>query len=312
LLRWNDTTQTLPIAYYELRKGATWASATVIGTKQGLFTVVFETVSGTYTYWLAGVDTAGNVGTPASVSAVVNQPPDYILRSNIDSTFTGTRTNLAANGTGLLAAVDTAETWQSHFTTRSWTTLQDQVNAGYAIYALPSTTTGSYSEEFDYGTVLAGTKITATLTRQTITGTMTVTPTLSVKTTAGGAWTDYANQESVYATNFRYVRIKYDFTSSGNDDLLQLSALNVRLDVKIKNDMGTGTANSGDTGGTTVNFNATFVDIESITVTPSGTTARIAIYDFVDVPNPTSFKVLLFDTAGTRVSGPFSWQARGS
>ena len=312
LLRWNDTTQTLPIAYYELRKGATWASAAVIGTKQGLFTVVFETVSGTYTYWLAGVDTAGNVGTPASVSAVVNQPPDYILRSNIDSTFTGTRTNLAANGTGLLAAVDTAETWQSHFTTRSWTTLQDQVNAGYAIYALPSTTTGSYSEEFDYGTVLTGTKITATLTRQTITGTMTVTPTLSVKTTAGGAWTDYANQESVYATNFRYVRVKYDFTSSGNDDLLQLSALNVRLDVKIKNDMGNGTANSGDTGGTTVNFNVTFVDIESITVTPSGTTARIAIYDFVDVPNPTSFKVLLFDTAGTRVTGPFSWQARGS
>lgn len=312
LLRWNDTTQTLPIAYYELRKGATWASATVIGTKQGLFTVVFETVSGTYTYWLAGVDTAGNVGTPASVSAVVNQPPDYILRSNIDSTFTGTRTNLAANGTGLLATIDITETWQSHFTTRGWTTPQDQVNAGYAIYALPSTTTGSYSEEFDYGAVLAGTKITATLTRQVITGTTTVTPTLSVKTTAGGTWTDYANQESVFATNFRYVKVRYDFTSSGNDDLTQLSALNVRLDVKIKNDMGNGTANSGDVGGTTVNFNVTFVDIESITVTPIGTTARIAIYDFVDVPNPTSFKVLLFDTAGTRVTGPFSWQARGS
>lgn len=312
LLRWNDVTQTLPIVYYELRKGATWAGATTIGTKQGLFTIVFETVSGTYAYWLAGIDSAGNEGTPANVSAVVNQPPDYILRSNIDSTFTGTRTNVVSNGVGILATIDPTETWQSHFTTRSWSTPQDQINAGYSIYALPSTTSGSYVEEFDYGTVLAGTKITTTLTSNVVIGSQTVTPTLSVKQTAGAAWTDYANQDSIYATSFRYVKVAYAFSSTGNDDLLQINGLNVRLDVKIKNDMGTGTANSADSGGTTVNFNTSFIDVESITVTPSGTTARIAIYDFVDAPNPTSFKVLLFDTAGTRVSGPFSWQARGS
>ena len=312
LLRWTDSTQTLPIVYYELRRGSTWAGGTSVGTKQGLFTTVFETVSGNYTYWLAGIDTAGNVGTPASVTAQVNQPPDYLLRSNIDSTFTGTSTNLTVNAGGLLATVDPTETWQQHFTSRGWTTPQDQVNAGFTIYAMPSTTSGSYVEEFDYGTVLAGTKITSTLTRQAVAGSVTVTPMLSVKTTAGGAWTDYANTESVYATNFRYVKVRYDFSSVGGDDLLQLSGLNVRLDVKIKNDMGTGTANAADTGGTTVNFNVTFVDIESIAVTPSGTTPRIAIYDFVDAPNPTSFKVLLFDTSGNRVSGPFSWQARGS
>jgi predicted phage tail protein len=312
LLRWTDSTQTLPIVYYELRRGSTYAGGTSVGTKQGLFTTVFETVSGEYTYWLAGIDTAGNVGTPASVRALVNQPPDYILRSDINSTFSGTSTNLTPNGTGLLATVDTTETWQSHFTSRGWSTLQDQVSAGFTIYAMPSTTTGSYVEELDYGTVLAGTKITSTLTRQTVAGSVTVAPTLSVKTTAGGAWTDYAGQESVYATNFQYVKVRYDFTSAGNDDLLQLSALNIRLDIKIKNDMGNGTANAGDTGGTTVNFNVPFADIESIGVTPSGTTPRIAIYDFVDAPNPTSFKVLLFDTAGNRVSGPFSWQARGS
>jgi predicted phage tail protein len=312
LLRWSDSTQTLPIVYYELRRGSTWASGTSVGTKQGLFTTVFETVSGTYTYWLAGIDTAGNVGTPASVSAQVNQPPDYLLRSDINSTFSGTSTNLTVNAGGFLATIDTSETWQSHFTSRSWTTPQDQVNAGFSIYSMPSTTTGSYVEEFDYGTVLAGTKITSTLTRQAVAGSVTVTPTLSVKTTAGGAWTDYAGSESVYATNFRYVKVRYDFTSSGGDDLLQLSGLNVRLDVKIKNDMGTGTANKTDTGGTTVNFNVPFADVESISVTPSGTTPRIAIYDFVDAPNPTSFKVLLFDTSGNREDGPFSWQARGS
>jgi hypothetical protein len=312
LLRWTDATQTLPIVYYELRRGATWAGGISIGTKQGLFTTVFETVSGSFTYWLAGIDTAGNVGTPSSVTALVNQPPDYVLRSNIDSTFTGTITNLAVNAGGLLATVDTAETWQSHFTSRGWTSPQDQVNAGFSIYALPSNNSGSYVEEFDYGTLLPGTKISATLTRQTVTGSITISPTLSVKATAGAAWTDYTGAESIYATAFRYAKIRYDFSSTGGDDLLQISALNVRLDVKIKNDMGNGTANAGDVGGTVVNFNAVFVDIESIGVTPSGTTPRIAIYDFVDAPNPTSFKVLLFDTAGNRVSGPFSWQARGS
>jgi len=31
----------------------------------------------------------------------------------------------------------------------------------------------------------------------------------------------------------------------------------------------------------------------------------------VDAPNPTTFKVLLFDKDGNRVSGAFSWSARG-
>jgi predicted phage tail protein len=313
LLRWTDSTATLPIVYYELRRGATWAAGTPIGTKQGLFTVVFETVSGLYTYWVAGVDSAGNVGTPASVSAQVNQPPDYLLRANVDSTLNGTKTNLAVNGTsGLLATVNTTETWQDHFSSRGWSTPQDQIDAGYPIYALPSTTTGSYVEEFDFGAILAGTKITSTLTSQAVYGTVTVAPTLSVKTASGDPYTDYTNQDSIYATNFRYVKVTYAFTSTGNDDLLNISALNVRLDVKLRSDTGTGTANAADVGGTTVNFNVAFIDVEGISVTPSGTTARIAIYDFVDAPNPTSFKVLLFDTAGNRVSGAFSWQARGS
>lgn len=313
LLRWTDATATLPIVYYELRRGATWAGATAIGTKQGLFTVVFETVSGLYTYWVAGVDSAGNVGTPSSVSAQVSQPPDYILRSNIDSTFTGTKTNLAnLSASALLACVDTAETWQDHFSIRSWTTLQDQIDAGYPLYALPSLNTGSYVEEFDYGAVLSGTKITSTLTSQAIYGSTTIAPTLSVKTASGDPYTDYANQDSIYATGFRYVKVSYNFTGAGNNDLLSITGLNIRLDVKLRTDVGTGTANAGDAGGTTVNFNIAFIDVEAIVVTPSGTDAYIAVYDFVDVPNPTSFKVLLFDTAGTRVSGPFSWQARGS
>jgi predicted phage tail protein len=310
LLQWNDCTQTLPIDAYELRKGNAWATATVIGTKQGRFTSVFEVASGTYTYWLAGIDSAGNYGTPGSVTAVVNQPPDYQLQLNFNSTFSGTKTNVAVEGGNLVAAVNTTETWQSHFTSRGWTTLQNQVSAGYPYYAMPSATTGSYVETIDYGSTLAGTKVTAALTSQVVAGSLTLTPTLSTSLN-GTTWTDYAGISEVYATNFRYIKIRYDFASAGGDDLLTASALNIRLDAKLKQDFGNGTANAADSGGTTVSFNTTFVDVQAISVTPLTTTAVIAVYDFNDVPNPTTFKVLLFNTSGTRVSGAFSWSARG-
>jgi predicted phage tail protein len=378
LLRWNDVTQTLPILNYELRRGATWAGGTVIGTKQGGFTTVFETAAGTYTYWLAGIDSAGNYGTPGSVSAVVNQPPDYVLQLNQNSIWAGDETNIYTDTLlGQIVNVNTTETWQSHFTSRSWNTPQDQITAGYTYYLMPSTTTAAYEEEFDYGTVLAGTKVTATLTSSNVVGTTTITPTIRVRgttstaatysqttttitvtstahgllsgdyvyldftsgtatdgtyvvataaantftvtapsaTTSGNVnwikWTSYAGLSEVFSTQFRYFRVRYDFASAGGNDLLLLTALNVRLDSKLRNDAGSGTANSADSGGTTVNFNLAFVDIQSISVTPLSTTGVIAVYDFVDAPNPTSFKVLLFNTSGTRVSGGFSWSARG-
>jgi predicted phage tail protein len=383
LLQWTDSTQTLPIVAYELRKGASWAAATVIGTKQGKFTTVFESVAGTFVYWLAGIDSGGNYGTPGSVSAQVNQPPDYVLKLNQNSTFTGTTTNLATLDVGLLASVSTTETWQSHFTSRSWTTPQDQITAGFPYFAMPSQTSGQYYEEINYGTVLAGTKVTGTLTSNNVAGASVITPSISVRgitTTAatytqttttitvtstahgltagalvylsfttGGAvsgtytvlatgltanaftvtsatsatiasnpatwikWTVYAGVSSVFATNFQYARIQYDFSSAGGDDLLQITGLNVRLDSKLRNDSGTGTANSADSGGTVVNFTLSpgFVDVDSISVTPLATSSVTATYSFTDVPNPTQFTVYLWNSSGTRINGAFSWSARG-
>jgi predicted phage tail protein len=316
LLQWRHAEDplpisTLPITSYEVRKGATYAGSTLIGLKQGRFTTVFESSSGSYTYWLRAIDSADNYGTPGSVTAQVNQPPDYVLKLNQSSTWTGTKTNIVTAETGQLVNVNTTETWQSHFTSRSWTTPQDQINAGYPYFMMPSTTTASYEESYDYGTVLAGTKITATLTSSVVAGSTTITPTVSVRQLITDPWTNYAGLSEVYATSFRYFKVKYDFTSTGGDDLLLLTALNVRLDSKLRNDSGSGTANSADSGGTTVNFNIAFVDVDSISVTPLTTSAVIAVYDFTDVPNPTSFKVLLFNTSGTRVSGGFSWSARG-
>jgi len=311
LLKWGDATQTLPIEYYELRRGATWAGATVIGRVSARFTTIFESTAGTFKYWIAGVDVAGNLGVQSNVDALVNQPPDYQLKFDANSAFGGTKTNFIQYENGHIATVSPTETWQDHFTSRSWTTLQDQINAGFPIYAMPSQTAGSYEETIDYGTVLAATKITTTLSYTTVAGVVTVTPTISVRKLVTDPWTDYSGLSSVFVTDFRYVKVLYTFASSGGDDLITVTGLNVRFDVKLKNDAGVASVLSTDVGGTVINFNVSFVDVDSITVTPKGTSARIAVYDFVDVPNPTSFKVLLFDTSGTRVSGDVSWSVKG-
>ncbi len=119
------------------------------------------------------------------------------------------------------------------------------------------------------------------------------------------------NQAQVLAAGFRYVKVRVTLTASGGDDLAELANLNIKLASKLKTDSGAGTANAGDSGGTAVTFSVGFIDVASINVTPSGTAARYALYDFVDAPNPTGFKVLLFDNNGNRVSGAFSWTARG-
>ena len=322
LLRWSDSKESLPIVVYKIRKGDTWAGGTDIGTKQGLFTTVFETSSGRFTYRIRGVDTAGNEGAESTVSASVNQPPDYILRSDINSDFTGTKTNVFTDTltSFLYANVNTTQTWKQHFDAMSWTTLQDQVSAGYSIYGLPSETSGSYVQEVDYGTVLAGTKVVMALTGEHVIGSTTITPKISTKKLSGDSWTDFPGtastdsnlRYSAFSTDFQFVRYELAFGSSGNDDLLKMTALNLRLETKQIGDSGNGTASASDSGGTTVNFNVNFVDVESITVTPKGTNPRIGIYDFTDVANPTSFKVFLYDTSGNRQSGDFSWQARGS
>jgi hypothetical protein len=95
LIYWGTPlTGSLPIDRYEARKGAAWADAVVIGSNgNSTFTTVFEQQSGIYNYWITAVDSAGNFGIPISVQAMINQPPDYVLRASIDSNFEGGNTN---------------------------------------------------------------------------------------------------------------------------------------------------------------------------------------------------------------------------
>ena len=311
LLYWTDAAMTLPVASYEIRKGATYATSVLIGPKSGLFTALFESVAGNFTYWVTGIDSAGNYGTPNSVTATMSQPPDFFLYTDYFSAFGGTLSSAILAQGKVVLPTNPTETFAQHFTAHSWSTPQDQINAGYPVFIEPTPLSGYYEETIDYGTALASSKIAVTPTWSTDPGgTPTVAVRISTKLNIGDAWVDH-DVSLLYATNFRYVKARITVTSTTGSDPVFLSALNIRLDQKQRSDNGMATCNAGDTGGTVVNFNTQFYAVTSITVTPQGTTVLVPVYDFAGGANPTGFKILLFNSAGARVSGTASWNVKG-
>lgn len=309
LLYWTDSLRTLPIVGYEIRRGTVYSSATVIGTKQGLFTALFETIAGTFTYWVTGIDSAGNYGTPTSLGVTVNQPPDYVFRGNFNSTFSGTMSNALHDANAVTMPVNLTETYAQHFSGHSWASPADQVSAGYPIYIQPSLSPGYYEETFDFGAVLGSNKINLSYLGVALAGTPVITTIISASPD-NATWTAYPGVTSVYATGFRYVKVRITATA-GLGDLYSLTSLNVRVDSKLVNDAGSLAVVSTDTGGTVATFNVPFLDVTSINVTPLSTSAAYCVYDFAGGANPASFKILLFNSAGTRISGTVSWTARG-
>jgi hypothetical protein len=309
LLYWTLPAKTsLPLDHVLIKRGATWGGAVSLGTKSGSFTSYQELASGMFTYWVAVVDTDGNESTPVSVTAEVAQPPDFVFNAQYASDFTGTLSSAILEAGGVVLPVNTTETWAQHFTNNAWTTPQSQIDAGYPVFIQPGTGSGYYEETFDYGTALASSKVTVASGGVTVSGSPTITTTISVSLN-GSAWTDYAGYTSVYATNFRYIKVRIAVTGAGT--IYRLTSLSVMLDSKLKNDAGTSAVLGADSGGTVINFNIAFIDITSLTVTPQGTTQLTAVVDFTDAPNPTSFKVLLFNSAGSRVDGTVYWSAKG-
>lgn len=147
LLYWTLPAKTsLPISHVQLKKGTTWAGATDIGSKAGSFTSIIETAGGSYTYWAAVVDTENHEGTPVSVTATVNQPPDYVFNGAKTSTLSGTKSSAAVSDGAVVLPVDMVETFEAHFTSLRVTGLTLVAGGtGYAVDDIFRLSTGTYT-----------------------------------------------------------------------------------------------------------------------------------------------------------------------
>jgi hypothetical protein len=91
-----------------------------------------------------------------------------------------------------------------------------------------------------------------------------------------------------------------------------MTELKASLVIKLENDGGNISAVSTDVAGTVVTFAKTFHSVRSITATVKQTTTRYIVIDFdYTTVDPTQFLVLVFDSAGARVTETIGWQARG-
>jgi hypothetical protein len=275
LLKWNGSTGgSLPVEYYQVKVGATFGGATLVGQTAATYSTLFEIVSGDYTYWIVPVDTAGNVGTENYIMATVDQPVDFVLQSNASLVLASASvlTNCLVDFDGtLLLPVDKTKTWTNHFSDNSWSTPQDQIDAGYPIFIQPTLSTATYTQTHDIGTLITGgSLVRVDLSTTNISGSLTLTPTLSVSDD-NSTWRDYAGVYSVFESNFRYVKISIA-ASGGGTALTRINSAQVVVSVKLKRDSGAIAAKASDASGTTVTFGQSFFDIVG---TPQVTTTEV-------------------------------------
>jgi len=306
LLNWTVPTTSFSIDRYRI-----YRNDNLYGSLRATFVSTFETVAGTYKYGIEAIDIAGNVSDVGEVTAIVNTPPDYQLQDQRTSSLNGTRFNVVRSSTpSLIACVDTNITWQQHFVNKTWNTIQDQINAGYPIYIQPTVTTGWYEEVIDYGLEIQNTIVTIVYAMTQIVPEVSVIVKLAYSSD-GTVYTPFVAGYSQFIPTFRYLKIRLEFTGSSDKALAELTLLQTTLDVKREVDGGEIIARKEDLTGTVVLFNKTFKDVNSITATCDSIEPIIIIYDFVDIPNPVSFKVFALDSTGNRVTYLVSWKARG-
>lgn len=249
LLRWEaPATGSLPIDHYKVFKGATFSGASQIGQVNATFSAIIELVGGSFIYWVQPFDTGGNAGAETFVAAEVNQPPDYILRAitNLDATNETSSTDILQEGAFFYGSTDTTQTWDSHFTSNSWTTINDQISAGLPYFLQPASS-GSLIEwdDIDFGAVLPPTIVTMTSDILEIGGDTTfqfilkhstdgTTYTTVLGTSLSG---EYSKRWLVPA--FRYLRLTLTAVPfTGDDAIYQITNTELRLDVKQRADSG--------------------------------------------------------------------------
>jgi len=317
LLRWKTLQGSLPIKTYEIRKGVDFATALVIGTADKTFTTVQETISGDFTYWVVAIDTAGVFGIEASITATVDQPADYELSQEITSNFENVagRVNVVVADGVLYGPIDTSETFEDFFDNNGANTLQDFIDAGELFFFQPDgQSTGSYEETFDLGGLFDKISLRANLDWIVPTNNpanITVFPTISVSED-NVIFIDFPGQWTVSNQKLQFVKVKLDFArvNTNSIDILCASKLSINLSLRKVVDSGTDIITDADNG-KVVAFTKPFLDIDSIQVTARSTTERKMVHDFVDIPNPTDFTAFMFDASGSKVTGTFTWHARG-
>jgi hypothetical protein len=314
LFKWTNALGTIQaIKYVEIKKGSTYATAESVGQKQGTFTSIFEQTSGTYTYWVTPVDTAGNEGSHRKITAEVDEPPDFQLNRKWDEGFTdGTATNIYEDSDGTAyAPINTSETVAEHFEANEWETTQDIIDAGYTYACEPVPTTAAYYQEFDYEAVLSTSNVRVQLSFVPYNDGPTIATYIAEKENVGDAWNEVSDNPAQFSS-FQYIRDRFAFTSDGTQ-FATMDYHTVQLDSKTIEETGSATITNA-TNGVTITFQKSYAIVVDIMATArSSGSGLFPVVDFDgSQANPTEATIYLYDVSdGNRATGDLTYTIKG-
>lgn len=307
LLSWTIPSSLWAIDYYIVKR-----NGVEIGQIKGTFKVQVEVVSGDYTYSIIAVDIVGNQSTESpTVTVTLTNPIDFEQLGVEDATYGGTYVNTdltTIDGIqGVIGSI-VEETWDDHFTNNVWTTIQDQIDAGYPKYFQPGNLSlGTYVEVFDFGAIFTNVRVVVQHVKQQLSGSTDVNVSIEVSDD-NITYSAPVVGSVLQVASVRYVRVTWEFDNDTDLSLAFISELRVLLDVQIAVDSGSINALSTDVTGTPVTFNLPYRAIRSVTATAVNTVPYTVVIDTV---TSTGFVVYVFNNAGVRVSTPVDWKAQG-
>jgi len=313
LLRWTaPATGTLPIDAYLIRQGADFDGSEYLGEFYATFVARAETEGGLRTYWIAARDTGGNVGAWASVVISVSAPSGFVLYSSGSFYLpNATREHFSIWQNSSIVGLVVDETYEEHFITNDWDSPDEQISAGYPYYLQPTAPTAYMESQLDLGAVVPASRVTVNVNGEVIAGNPTYTCT-AFTSVDGETWVDYGVDSEFFSVPFRYLRVRLNVTNDAErKGILLIKAVTYAVSMTEVVDSGSVEALSTDAAGTVVTFNKQFIDVNSIVVSPKGSTYAVVVYGFVDEPYPSSFVVYAFNINGNRISTTVSWSAKG-
>ena len=309
-LYWGAPTEgSFPTVGYEMRDGATFETAKVIGRKTGTFTLVTESAGGLHTYWVAPLDGAENYGQATSIPVIVQDPPGYVQYSQTPFSFT--------EGSGTNVGISAAGACQAPYSAEGLITLEDGLTAlcledGATALTWPGEITplpelATYAGGIvDLGRVFQNLQITVQVSKTDANGGATVNTFIATRSTEEDAWDE--SPDSAARNAARFVRVRFEVVSDGAG-WSTLTGYSLTVNTQEVKESGLATVASG--GFVDVPLSKTYLAITKVSATPKGSGNLAAVADWEN-PIPTSVRLYLYDpSTGAARTGPISYDVDG-
>jgi hypothetical protein len=273
-----------------------------------------EQQAGDWVYAVRAVDIAGNLAPWATITLHLQAPDNFFMLDQLEDVIPDGGTfedaiQMWASPDWLMPVRD--HTWEEHYADESWTAPQDQVLAGFPVYAQPGAAAlGKMIWEHDYEVVMPTVRVTATAVYSTLSGAPVVTPLFYVKADAGDPWTlvGPADGSLIVPSGNQFIKIEVEVTSApGRTGLILLHAVSYLLSVQYFTDQGIATTDAS--GEATVDFTYDYNDVRTVQLTSGNEDIKFVRYEIA--PDQDSMTIYATDETLAPQSGDVAWLVRG-